>query len=251
MSDRLEEIKAVMRGIKGDMSILERVYTAAGGKLGAALSDGSRQHNSCPLCGDATGFSIFRNETGGPRWKCWSKCGAVGGSVVDLVIRLDRVDLKEAGKRLRARFATGVRGSGFGVQGERQEGTTGRLGDRVIETPAPKKLKKRYMSLNQAADAFLWVLQNKRGHPDARITQINSFDFENGKPFGRTVRYEFTKPDGTVGKEFSPFRYADGAWIVGMEEKPRALWPMFNLPTLLKAVEQHSRKGAEAQSNAK
>src|SRR5262249_42074727 len=45
-------------------------------------------------------FSVFRDKTGDWRFKCWGECN-ITGDAIDLICRLDKIDVKEGLRRYR------------------------------------------------------------------------------------------------------------------------------------------------------
>lgn len=64
---------------------------------------------ACPICGGANRKSrAFKVSADGRAWYCFGDCKR-GGSVIDLVMALERCDLPTAAKLLAARFGVAGR----------------------------------------------------------------------------------------------------------------------------------------------
>lgn len=85
----------MIREILADVNLLDHVPGSANLKKVGESSWRGR----CPILDHATGgFAVKKSPRGHLRWMCFAGCG--GGTVIDLVMKLDGISIGEAVKRL-------------------------------------------------------------------------------------------------------------------------------------------------------
>lgn len=225
-----------LKAIKASEAVLRQAYLDAGGKPNSV----DPKHNPCPLCQDATGFSIFMDEKGAARWKCHAKCGGDGGTVIDLVMKWRGCTSKEAVKFIGEHYAGEARGSARSLA----PGPSPARGEGSRAAPAAPSAKKsddsgKYFpdgiqvtefwkgvfARQQGKLEFEWIYEDAQGVPAIKIVRIR---LPNGK------------------KEIRPNRRVPTGWRLGLGNygTPERLLPLYQLPKLLKAV-RHGAKGVE------
>lgn len=196
-----------LKRIKGDLATLKAAYVEAGGKLGA-----TDNHNSCPFCGDTTGFQFTVDDSrGNAWWRCWpgksTDCAGKGGTIIDLLMRARKLSSQDACKLALDKY--------------------GNASGQPAESKA-KKPPKRYPMALAAIEALEWGAKNDKRGPGV-LGPIWKYLDERGEPILQAIRFNY--PGGK--KDVFPIWRDGNAWITrGIPSKDL---PLYRLPELLKA----------------
>ena len=222
---------------------LRQAYLDAGGKLNAHDSN----HNSCPICGDATGFSLFM-EKEQARWKCHAKCGGAGGSIIDLVAQIHKLDTKAACKLALQKYGGGTSGrriaeSAPGASGTQDKATAAA----TVRRQAKGKL---HLTVDCAIDAQLYGLRQRSDVREPAFIHKWIYTDTAGLPVFEVARFDYTK-DGERRKEFRPIHREANGWRAGLgpwgREKKA---PLYNLRALTTAAADATLHVAEGEKCA-
>lgn len=262
MDDALKQLKC-------DMSALQRAYTDAGGKL----NPHDTNHNSCPFCGDATGFFFGVAQNGVAGWRCYAgksaHCAAdptkkFTGSIVDLVMRWQGVDSKAACKLVIERYGrvsgSGFRGPGAGSRepgaGTAATGAAAAVPEPGTRRPEPapsapaarpqRKQGKLYPTGVEAVAALEYVL----GKDGGVLEEV--YQYENLPKWEPVIEVcRFKKPNGK--KDFRPIHRDGQGWRIGLGAWGSAgqLCPLFNLRALTQSPEDSTLDVVEGEKCAR
>ena len=213
--------------IKSSMEALRCAYQEAGGVL---VHDA--KHNPCPICDDKTGFSLFTDKEGRARWKCHSKCGGAGGSVIDFLMAKHGMSSKDAVQHLKDRY-----------------GDTPPPKAKPSASSARKDDKKgRFFGSAMEAEQF-WIDVFARDGGEHQFTWRYDDQFKgNWEPVLQVVRCRM--PNGK--KELRPSRRVSNGWRTGLGtygERGRPL-PLLNKRKLMETVPARDLHIAEGEKCA-
>lgn len=223
MSDALEQLKR-------DLSALRQAYLDCGGKIG----DG-RDHNSCPFCGDASGFMLRQPDSGPAVWACYAgkspKCSIppsrkTCGTIIDLLMQQFGVDSKEASKRALARYGRAAGAATSSTSNSQPQAAPARTKGKLHLTPdlaIESLIAGISKGVEKATQGGYWKYENEKGEPVLGVLRVN------------------VVKKGEAGKEFRPIHRDANGWRVGLGEWGRSKKvPLYRLPKLLKALNENA-----------
>jgi hypothetical protein len=237
---------SALRYLKADPGALRQAYLDAGGKP----SQHDANHNPCPFCGDDSGLSLFEHD-GQARWKCWSKCGGTGGTIVDFVMAWQKLGSKDACKVALQKYGRATPAGSAPARAKQSGGCEGSVsGGEASGGLLNANKGKLHLMVDDAIGANIWRMSQDPKNTDIKATKYWHYTDERGEPLFVVVRYDL-KRKGDPKKEFAPIRRDGNGWRLGLgpwgkpETRqpdgmviPAQLCPLYGLPTLVKADKQ-------------